>query len=116
MDRPPGGFVSALFQAWQTACALRVKTDYQISLQPWCVSLVWGFREEIYMLPRITLDQQAAISLRDYSLVKFLGDLHLVPVPDVTAATYVHDTLSSSAKTHNRWSIPSLHVCCVLDF
>lgn len=28
------------------------------------------------------LDQQAAISLRDYSLVKFLGDLYLVPVPD----------------------------------
>lgn len=36
------------------------------------------------MSPRITLDQQAAISLRDYSLVnlKFLGDLHPVPASD----------------------------------
>ncbi|KAG1819220.1 uncharacterized protein BJ212DRAFT_1298460 [Suillus subaureus] len=66
------------------------------------------------VLPQITLDQQAAISLRDYSLVKFLGDLHLVPVPDASAA-YMH-SLSSSAQTHNRWSIPPMYVMILMLF
>ncbi|KAG2040813.1 hypothetical protein BDR03DRAFT_948587 [Suillus americanus] len=87
MDRPFGTFVSTTtFQACSRPSYQDKSNDPAVLVRVSCACV----SERKFLspeLPRITLDQQAAISLRDYSLVKFLGDLH--PVQSMVHPSHV---------------------------